>query len=45
MIDWHRRRGHAIVLVSGTLAPLARAVGTLLTESAGNIRERYGIGK
>jgi HAD superfamily hydrolase (TIGR01490 family) len=30
MIDWHRRRGHAIVLISGTLAPLARAVGTLL---------------
>jgi HAD superfamily hydrolase (TIGR01490 family) len=30
MVDWHRRRGHAIVLISGTLAPLARAVGTLL---------------
>ena len=28
MFDWHRRRGHAIVLISGTLAPLARAVGT-----------------
>jgi alcohol-forming fatty acyl-CoA reductase len=30
IVDWHRRRGHAIVLISGTLAPLARAVGTLL---------------
>ncbi len=30
MLDWHRRRGHAIVLVSGTLASLARAVGDLL---------------
>ena len=34
MADWHRRRGHAIVLISGTLAPLARAVGTLLTGDA-----------
>jgi HAD superfamily hydrolase (TIGR01490 family) len=34
MIDWHRRRGHAIVLISGTLAPLARAVGTLLADNA-----------
>jgi HAD superfamily hydrolase (TIGR01490 family) len=34
MVDWHRRRGHAIVLISGTLAPLARAVGeTLARES------------
>jgi HAD superfamily hydrolase (TIGR01490 family) len=33
MMDWHRRRGHAIVLVSGTLAPLARAVGSLLDDS------------
>jgi HAD superfamily hydrolase (TIGR01490 family) len=32
--DWHRRRGHAIVLISGTLAPLARTVGTLLTGDA-----------
>jgi alcohol-forming fatty acyl-CoA reductase len=30
ILDWHRRRGHAIVLISGTLAPLAHAVGTLL---------------
>jgi alcohol-forming fatty acyl-CoA reductase len=30
MMDWHRRRDHAIVLISGTLAPLARAVRTLL---------------
>jgi HAD superfamily hydrolase (TIGR01490 family) len=30
IVDWHRRRGHAIVLISGTLAPLARTVGTLL---------------
>jgi HAD superfamily phosphoserine phosphatase-like hydrolase len=30
IVDWHRRRGHAIVLISGTLAPLARAVGALL---------------
>jgi fatty acyl-CoA reductase len=34
MVDWHRRRGHAIVLISGTLAPLARAVGTLLMGDA-----------
>jgi HAD superfamily hydrolase (TIGR01490 family) len=34
LIDWHRRRGHAIVLISGTLAPLARAVGTLLAGDA-----------
>jgi len=33
MMDWHRRRGHAIVLVSGTLEPLARTVGSLLTNS------------
>jgi len=31
IVDWHRRRGHAIVLISGTLAPLARAVAALLT--------------
>jgi HAD superfamily hydrolase (TIGR01490 family) len=30
ILDWHRRRGHAIVLISGTLTPLARAVGILL---------------
>ena len=30
IVDWHRRRGHAIVLISGTLAALARAVGRLL---------------
>jgi len=30
MVDWHRKRGHAIVLISGTLAPLARAVGSVL---------------
>jgi len=30
IVDWHRRRGHAIVLISGTLAPLARAVRRLL---------------
>jgi fatty acyl-CoA reductase len=35
IVDWHRRRGHAIVLISGTLAPLARAVGTLLTADGG----------
>jgi alcohol-forming fatty acyl-CoA reductase len=34
MIGWHRRCEHAIVLVSGTLAPLARAVGTLLAGHA-----------
>jgi HAD superfamily hydrolase (TIGR01490 family) len=34
MIGWHRRRGHAIVLISGTLAPLARAVGSLLADGA-----------
>jgi alcohol-forming fatty acyl-CoA reductase len=34
MFDWHRRRGHAIVLISGTLAPLARAVGALLAGDA-----------
>jgi alcohol-forming fatty acyl-CoA reductase len=34
IVDWHRRRGHAIVLISGTLAPLARAVGTLLAGDA-----------
>lgn len=34
MIDWHRRRGHAIVLISGTLAPLARAIGNLLAGDA-----------
>lgn len=34
IVDWHRKRGHAIVLISGTLAPLARAVGTLLTGDA-----------
>jgi|CZKC01.1.fsa_nt_gi HAD superfamily hydrolase (TIGR01490 family) len=28
-VEWHRQRGHAIVLVSGTLAPLARAVGSI----------------
>jgi fatty acyl-CoA reductase len=32
MMDWHRRCGHAIVLISGTLAPLARTVGSLLVE-------------
>src|SRR5579864_8516906 len=31
IVDWHRRRGHAIVLISGTLEPLARAVAALLT--------------
>jgi fatty acyl-CoA reductase len=30
IVDWHRRQGHAIVLISGTLAPLARAVGVIL---------------
>jgi HAD superfamily hydrolase (TIGR01490 family) len=34
IVDWHRKRGHAIVLISGTLAPLARAVGTLLAGDA-----------
>lgn len=34
MINWHRRRGHAIVLISGTLAPLAHAVGNLLAGDA-----------
>jgi HAD superfamily hydrolase (TIGR01490 family) len=34
MMDWHCRRGHAIVLISGTLAPLARAVGNLLAGDA-----------
>jgi HAD superfamily phosphoserine phosphatase-like hydrolase len=34
IVDWHRRRSHAIVLISGTLAPLARAVGTLLAGDA-----------
>jgi HAD superfamily hydrolase (TIGR01490 family) len=34
MLDWHRRRGHAIVLLSGTLAPLARAVSSLLEGDA-----------
>jgi HAD superfamily hydrolase (TIGR01490 family) len=34
LIDWHRRRGHTIVLVSGSLAPLARAVGILLAGDA-----------
>jgi HAD superfamily hydrolase (TIGR01490 family) len=35
IVDWHRRRGHAIVLISGTLAPLARAVGALLAGDQG----------
>jgi len=30
-IAWHVRQGHAIVLVSGTLAPLAAEVGLALT--------------
>jgi HAD superfamily hydrolase (TIGR01490 family) len=30
-IAWHAQRGHAIVLVSGTLAPLAMEVGLALT--------------
>lgn len=34
ILDWHRRRGHAIVLISGTLAPLARAVGRLLARDS-----------
>ena len=34
IVDWHRRRGHAIVLMSGTLAPLARAVGALLAHDS-----------
>lgn len=34
IVDWHRRRGHAIVLISGTLAPLARAVGTWLARDS-----------
>jgi len=34
ILDWHRRRGHAIVLMSGTLAALARAMGTLLAGDA-----------
>jgi fatty acyl-CoA reductase len=34
MIDWHRRRGHAIVLISGTLAPLAHAIGISLAGDA-----------
>jgi HAD superfamily hydrolase (TIGR01490 family) len=34
ILDWHRRRGHAIVLMSGTLAPLARALGSLLAGDA-----------
>jgi HAD superfamily hydrolase (TIGR01490 family) len=34
IVDWHRRRGHAIVLISGTLAPLARAVASLLAGDA-----------
>ncbi|HEY4839707.1 MAG TPA: HAD-IB family hydrolase [Candidatus Acidoferrales bacterium] len=33
IVDWHRRRGHAIVLISGTLTPLARAVGTLFADN------------
>jgi HAD superfamily phosphoserine phosphatase-like hydrolase len=32
MMGWHRRRGHAIILISGTLGPLARAVASLLAE-------------
>jgi fatty acyl-CoA reductase len=32
MVDWHRRRGHRIVFISGTLAPLAREVGAMLSE-------------
>ncbi len=31
-LAWHQNRGHAIVFASGTLAPLARAVGSFLTE-------------
>lgn len=30
-VAWHARQGHAIVLVSGTLAPLAAEVGLALT--------------
>jgi HAD superfamily hydrolase (TIGR01490 family) len=30
VLAWHRRQGHAIVLISGTLAPLAEAVGAML---------------
>jgi alcohol-forming fatty acyl-CoA reductase len=36
-LAWHRNRGHAIVFVSGTLAPLARAVGSFLTEGGGSL--------
>lgn len=34
IVDWHRRRGHAIVLISGTLGPLARAVGARLARDS-----------
>ena len=34
IVDWHRRRGHAIVLISGTLAPLARAVAASLARDS-----------
>lgn len=33
MMDWHHRRGHAIVLISGTLGLVARALSSLLTQS------------
>jgi HAD superfamily hydrolase (TIGR01490 family) len=32
IVDWHQRRGHGIVLISGTPGPLARAVGRLLAD-------------
>jgi len=31
MVDWHQRRGHQIILISGTLGPLAREVGAMLS--------------
>ena len=37
MVEWHHRRGHTIVLISGTLAPLARAVGSLLARDGEKI--------
>jgi HAD superfamily hydrolase (TIGR01490 family) len=33
-IAWHREQGHRIFFVSGTLAPLARALAPYLTDSA-----------
>ena len=38
-LDWHRKQGHRLVLVTATVAPMAEAMGTLL-----GMDEIYGCG-